>query len=125
MHQGKCQGCFLSESYWLVLFLLATEIITLAMLTYNPEVRKLQGRMRGKMHFDTLPLTDTISVAHCEPEFDSGQMYQEITMPEKRCLEMTPCAGHFSGAVIGAIFDLCHLLLRKWVTTNYISFPRL
>lgn len=46
------------------------------------------------MHFDTLPLTDTIYVAYCAPEFDSGQMYQEITTPE-----MMPCAGHFSGAL--------------------------
>lgn len=35
------------------------------------------------MHFDTLPLTDAICVAYCEPRFDLGQMYQEITMPER------------------------------------------
>lgn len=35
------------------------------------------------MHFDTLPLTDAIYVAYCEPGFDLGQMYQEITMPEQ------------------------------------------
>lgn len=34
------------------------------------------------MHFDTLPLTDTIYMAYCEPEFDLGQMDQEMTMPE-------------------------------------------
>lgn len=34
------------------------------------------------MHFDTLPLTDAIYVACCEPGFDLGPMYQEITMPE-------------------------------------------
>ena len=36
------------------------------------------------MHFDTLPLTDSIYVAYGEPEFDSGLMSQEITMPEKK-----------------------------------------
>lgn len=36
------------------------------------------------MHFDTLPLTDTIYVAYHEPKLDSGQMYQEITMPGKK-----------------------------------------
>lgn len=35
------------------------------------------------MHFDALALTDTIYGAYCGPEFDLGQMYQEITMPEK------------------------------------------
>lgn len=35
------------------------------------------------MHFDTLPLTDTIYVAYCEPEFDFCQMAQEIPMPGK------------------------------------------
>lgn len=35
------------------------------------------------MHFDTLPLTNAIYVTYCEPGFDLGQMYQEITMPER------------------------------------------
>lgn len=67
------------------------------MRTYNPEVRKLQGRATGKMHFDTLPLTDTIYVASGEPEFDAGQMSQEIIIPEKRCPEMMLCGGRGGG----------------------------
>ena len=35
------------------------------------------------MHFDTLPLTGTIYVACCEPEFDLGWICQEITPPGK------------------------------------------
>lgn len=65
------------------------------------------------MHFDTLPFTDTIYVAYCKPEFDLGQMYREITMPEKSAWKCCHLQGISVVSLIGAIFDLCHLLLRK------------
>lgn len=41
------------------------------------------GQGKRKIYFDSFPLTDSIYVAYCEPEFDLGQKYQVITMPEK------------------------------------------
>lgn len=71
------------------------------------------GQGEGKMYFDTLPLTDTFYVAYCEPEFDLGHTYQETRMPEKGAGDDAICRAVQWLSLIGAIFDLCHLLLRK------------